>query len=320
MKKAEDGSAPAQERKNSTNRHKKVTAEEIVKCYGTCRIIDGKDQCPRRKDCPWADPCLSRSSEEAENRHFQIANITVGDMQFDPRNLRDARQGNGNGGGSILSAIHERECEDASAEAAPSIDEAGTMREAMLLPDEHDAFASNVEDGLKLCGLTIDADAREQVIKVVERLASFALENPFAFDMLLKKIYQGKNQSDIARERGVTRQAVNKRLLFELGIAQKRNGYQERRERELAKAKLEYERRVAEIEREYSGKLEEANLLNSELVGLRPVEMLVYQIRFVDGCTIASTAKQLGISMRTVIRVSHKLRRKLGNVGTMEKG
>lgn len=66
-------------------------------------------------------------------------------------------------------------------------------------------------------------------------------------DALLNMVFKGKTQSELAREKHITRQCENKRLLRELGIAQKRNDIQERRDRELEEKKREISDRLAEL-------------------------------------------------------------------------
>ena len=56
-----------------------------------------------------------------------------------------------------------------------------------------------------------------------------------------------------------------------------------------------------------------------KLLELTPEEFAVYKIMFLDGCSVRSTAAQLGISKSKAARMGQVLRRKLGKNGTSPK-
>ena len=127
--------------------------------------------------------------------------------------------------------------------------------------------------------------------------------------MLMQSIFKGKNQSDAAREKGITRQGLNKRLLYELGIAQKRNDIQERRDRELAAAK-----------KEYADKMEDLRQKDEFFKTLSDRDWSIYRKVFVDGESYPNVAKALKCSERTVYSVASFLRSKVGKNCVISRG
>ena len=253
-----------------------VTEEEMQKCYGKLRIEHRKDQCSRRKDCPWGDACLSLVNEEAENIHYHKANISVGFMLFDPNDNADDNS----------LAEYKEETEESTAEKAVY---------SLILGDSDNEY--------------IDADTYKKICKVVAQIAEIYFSKPTAFDLLMKKIYKGYNQSDLARERGITRAGVNKRLMLELGIGQKRNSLKVREERELEEAKKQYIQKNQELrERE------------KFLATLSERDWNIYKLAFIDGCSLNSVAIQLNIGTSTVDRVVRFLRSKLNENGAIKRG
>ena len=153
---------------------------------------------------------------------------------------------------------------------------------------------------LELDGLSISEDALPVVMTVVEKIAGFYFDKPKTFDALMKMVFQNKSQSDIARDENVSRQCINKRMLKELGIAQKRNDIQQRRDRELAEKKQELD-----------DQLEKLRQQDAILKTLSPRQWSVYVKVFVDGCSIGSAAKQLNLHKTQVARCVQFLRSKL---------
>lgn len=131
---------------------------------------------------------------------------------------------------------------------------------------------------------------RKTLLDAINRMAFLYIESPRIFDALIQRIYLRRNQSDIARSRGVTRAAVSKEL---------RQGITNMMTRELGL-------RTPVAKRE-------------KLLELTPKEFAVYKILFLDGCTVRSAAVQLGMSKSKVSRMGQILRRKLGKNGTCQK-
>ena len=129
-----------------------------------------------------------------------------------------------------------------------------------------------------------------EVMRVLNQVAFLYIEHRALFDALIRKIYLGKNQSDISRERGISRQAVSKEL---------RQGIVNMMTKELGM-------KTPVVKRE-------------KLLGLTGKEFEVYKLLFVDGCTVRSAAIQLGIPRTTVSRMGQNLRQKLSKSGTRKK-
>ena len=253
-----------------------VTEEEMVKCYGTLRIENKKDQCLRRSECPWGDACLSLANEEAESVHYHRANISVGFMLFDPNN---------SDGNSPPPATDDSEEEEKIAEKAVY---------AMACGGSDDSMSE---------------DTYERICRVLAQLADIYFTRPTTFEMLMKKIYKDYNQSDLAREKGITRAGINKRLMLELGIGQRRNNLKIRDEIELEKAK-----------REYNQKNEKLRERERFLATLSDRDWHIYKLAFIDGCSLNSVAIQLNIGTSTVDRVVRFLRLKLNENGAIKRG
>ena len=253
-----------------------VTEDEMLKCYGKLRIENKKDQCSRRNECPWGDACLSLANEEAESIHYHRANISVGFMLFDPNN---------SDGNSYIPVNAEDE-EERTAEKAVY---------AMAC----DGDGSN----------SISEDTYERICKVLAQIADIYFTRPTTFELLMKKIYKDYNQSDLAREKGITRAGVNKRLMQELGIGQKQNNLKIRNEIELDKARKEYQQKNEALrERE------------KFLASLSDRDWHIYKLAFVDGCSLNSVAIQLNIGTSTVDRVVRFLRSNLNENGAIKRG
>lgn len=260
-----------------------VSAAEIVQCYGKFRIEDRKDQCARRHECPWGEACLSRANEEADNVHYHLANISVGTMLFDPN--RDYDDENNSGTFEYNSDNEENEA---------------MAQKEMLNADTETAVAG--DGNVNLENVTIPGEDYDIVKMAMERIADMYFNTPVAFEMLMKSIFKGRNQADVAKEKGITRQGLNKRLLYELGIAKKRNDIQQRRDRELAIAKQNYENAVNDVRAQ-----REAMRYMTE------TELAVYKICGEDGClSVSSIARQTGFSRPTIYAALHNLSRKYG--------
>lgn len=123
----------------------------------------------------------------------------------------------------------------------------------------------------------------EKILReVISRMVYFQMESPYVYQALLKSVYYGYNQSDLAREKGITRAAVSKRL---------REGVSN-----MITHALGMRTPVAK---------------RDKLLGLSLREFEVYKLLFVDGVSERSAAKILGISDTTIHRMKHFLRVKL---------
>ena len=255
-----------------------VTEEEMIRCYGKKRIKGGKDQCERRAkgECPWGQFCLSHASEEAENVHYHKANVSVGNIlaDFNDTDNKDCE--------GITTVFEQPQYED------------GLFASDGGRDDEENS------DYLELGGgIRIDDSARPSVDAVIGRIAELYFNAPATFDCLMKKIFQQKNQSDVARQ---SRQSVNKRLLYELGIAQKRSNMQARRDKELAEAKAQ----LADIEAEHKRKIRSIRKMTKR-------EYAVYKLCAVDGCLcVTGIAKQLDCTPRAIYKIVQRLEEKYG--------
>ena len=130
----------------------------------------------------------------------------------------------------------------------------------------------------------------KEALEIINKIAFLYLDYPDVFDTLIKKIYLGKNQAEISKEKGITRQAVSKKLKESL---------------------------IRMIEKELGMKTSVAK--REKLLGLTGKEFEVYKKLFIDGCTLRSASIQLGIPTTTVFRVKQVLRRKLAKNGTRKK-
>jgi DNA-binding phage protein len=120
-------------------------------------------------------------------------------------------------------------------------------------------------------------------------MAFFYIEHPTEFDKFVMQFFCQKNQSDIARMQGVSRQNISKKIRAE-------------RQEELKK------------------EIDTLKKRNAAFATMTTNELKVYQICCIDGVFGASNiAKQAGISRWTVYRVLHRLSEKYGITATLEK-
>ena len=235
--------------------------EDKVECYGHY------SSCAKCRKCELSSPCQNRTDEPKENLKYQFQHISVPQVFFE--------------GGEHGEAENEELIEAANA----------------YYNKESETTAP---ENLVLDGITIPENAKFLVFEVVARLAEFYFYTPSVFEAIMKNAFEGKSQSDLAREKFISRQCINKRLLRELGIAQKRNDRQERRDRELAEAKSNFERQTEELRQK-----------DKFLCSLSERNWLIYKYHFIDGCSEESTANQVGCSRRTVSTVAQFLRENL---------
>lgn len=130
----------------------------------------------------------------------------------------------------------------------------------------------------------------DDVLYALNRFVFMMREHPVLFKALIDRLYDNKTQTDVARERGITRQAVSK---------ERKNSLIKYMESELGM-------KAPVVKRE-------------KLLGLTGKEFEVYKKIFVDGCTFRSAASQLNLSKAAIQRAVQKLRRKLSKTGTRKK-
>ena len=130
---------------------------------------------------------------------------------------------------------------------------------------------------------------RQAKLDTVREMAFFYIEHPTEFDKFVMQFFCQKNQSDIARMQGVSRQNISKKI---------RHERQEELKKEIANLKQR----------------------NAAFETMTANELKVYQICCIDGVFGASNiAKQAGISRWTVYRVLHRLSEKYGITATLNK-
>lgn len=130
----------------------------------------------------------------------------------------------------------------------------------------------------------------DDVLYALNRFVFMMREHPVLFKALIDRLYDNKTQTDVARERGITRQAVSK---------ERKNSLIKYMESELGM-------KTPVVKRE-------------KLLGLTGKEFEVYKKIFVDGCTVRSAAIQLGLPKSTVHDIGQVLRRKLTKIRTRKK-
>lgn len=130
-------------------------------------------------------------------------------------------------------------------------------------------------------------EAMHFAAEALRRLFWLLEAKPETTMVLLRRVFLGENQADHARNRKITRQAVNKKTRGDIsGIA----------------SLLGLRVPVA---------VKEAKLLS-----LTPEEFGVYKVCFQDGCTVRSAAVQLKMSPAKIHRLKQKVRSKLAKSET----
>lgn len=146
------------------------------------------------------------------------------------------------------------------------------------------SYNENIDSSQRI-NIKINKNNKE-ALEMINKIALLYIDYPDVFDTLIKKIYLGKNQSEISKEKGITRQAVSKKLKQSV---------------------------IKMIEKELGMKATVVKL--EKLLGLTGKEFEVYKKLFVDGCTERSAALQLGIPKSTIHRIGQNLRKKLSKNG-----
>lgn len=148
----------------------------------------------------------------------------------------------------------------------------------------NDAIETKSEE---LCDINWQND---DVLYALNRLVHLYKEYPVIFNALIDHLWDNKTQSDVARERGITRQAVSKERKLEM----------------FSYMAAELGMKAPVVRRE-------------KLLELTGKEFEVYKKLFVDGCTVRSAAIQLGLPKSTVHDIGQVLRRKLTKIRTRKK-
>ena len=242
------------------------TDEQLSICY-----FEKNLECPDRADCPIGRECLSLAREEMEARHYHLENISVPHLVFDP--------------------VEE---ESSSVDAATK-----TFYSAI---DE----SSEPEPDLCLKEISVPAESLPFIYKVLERIAKFYFTMPNVFQQLMNAIYHGKSQSDIAREKKISRQLANKRLMKEIGMLQKKREDKKRHEKELAETTEKFEKEIEELRAQ-----------NDFMKSLSDPEIRVYKLIWVDKLSIRKAASVLGMSRMMVYRLGQRLASKTNDYGTL---
>jgi hypothetical protein len=229
----------------------------------------GTLNCSKRKNCKLGECCLSRAKEEKEDISYSRKNVSVNEILYDPNK---------------------------------------SPQEFITENDFYFDEEEEVKKVLELCDIDIPVEALPFCLALISKIQDFYFLTPQIFDALMNSIFKGKSQSDLAKERHISRQCVNKRLLKEINIMQKRNDVQERRDKELANAK-----------KMYSDKVEELNNIEENLRSLSEKQLKIYICRIKNKMTASETAKKCNCSIRTVFRISDYLQKKgLWNNNRME--
>ena len=150
------------------------------------------------------------------------------------------------------------------------------------------SYNENIDSSQRI-NIKINKNNKE-ALEIINKIALLYIDYPDVFDTLIKKIYLGKNQSEISKEKGITRQAVSKKLKQSV---------------------------IKMIEKELGMKATVVKL--EKLLGLTGKEFEVYKKIFVDGCTVRSAAIQLGLPKSTVHDIGQVWRRKLTKIRTRKK-
>lgn len=218
------------------------TDAELAECFGNQKVLKlqrGGYQTSCHKSCPLFEACISKSREDTEDREYEAIQIPYS---------------------SLVMTKKEKE----------NLDES-MFFEKLFHETETTGGADSFDYLLK--HLNVEVELRPFAISFIERFANFYHDCPEICNAIMCRIFNGQNQSDIAKQRGMTRQAINYRIMKEAaGITR------------------------AEIPH-----------IPEELTGQ---EIAVYKLCYVDGCTERSAAMQLGMSQPTIHRIRKSIAKK----------
>jgi DNA-binding MarR family transcriptional regulator len=158
----------------------------------------------------------------------------------------------------------------------------GKIDRELVLMQQLDRSTESIEPDISDPARLIRLDA-------VRQMVFFYIEHPAEFDKFVMEFFLDKNQSDLARERNMTRANVSKRIVTERG---------DKLKREIANLKQK----------------------NAAFSKMTTTELKVYQLCGEDGIfNVSNIAKQTGVSRVTVYATLHKLREKYGFNFTLDK-
>ena len=131
--------------------------------------------------------------------------------------------------------------------------------------------------------LGVPEGCRAEFIECVRRLSGIYLNTPQIFELMMKRIYHGMNQAELARLRGVTRQAVSSQTL-----------------------------------KNYAGIMKD---LMPELPKCLTdvTERTIYMLLYVDKCSIREASKRSGLEATKIFRVKQRIASKLAKNATVKK-
>lgn len=198
--------------------------QHIENCYGKLVFMNNNDPCQYRKICKWGKCCKDASREELENKYYHSFRVvSVGNMFLDPEESDKNKP------------IHNKT--DIQDIAFDETEEDTRNSEMEAMAEISKKSMDNMETWMQdIAGIQIPSEeALECVFAVVEKIIAFSDEKPFAFKCLKEIIYKNKNQSQIAKDNNLSRQAVSKRLYKELCINDDRNTKRKSLESQLQK-------------------------------------------------------------------------------------
>lgn len=129
-----------------------------------------------------------------------------------------------------------------------------------------------------ICGIIDRKDDKESIQEFCRRFGRLWQEQPLNFNFLMESIFNGLNQTELARKYGVSRQYISKKLM------------DERRRRNVVHLRPE--------------------MLKNSMLELTYREIAVYQLMQKEGLSSRETARRLKLRQTQVMRCVQSLRRK----------
>jgi biotin operon repressor len=254
------------------------------KCYGKFPTRKNADTCPLRKQCEIGKMCENASNEDAEHKNYhRYRFISIGNM---------------------FSEVNESRVDSHRRLYNSSNPEKKDMNE--ILADEEEAIKEVAEKSSEkqenflthLGDIKIPSEEAYNCVKnVVEKIVEFSEKKPFAWECLKKMIFQNKKQSQIARELGVSRQAVSKRL----NRSMQNNGNAVSTSVSTSVSMSEYDT--------LSGKnIKKIARLNTVFAKVSVKDLVVYQyFKTHPGVSVTMASKKLSVSRKTIYFAIHRL-------------
>ena len=132
--------------------------------------------------------------------------------------------------------------------------------------------------------------ARKIQRETARKIAEMYFTSPRTFDVTMREIYLGENQTAFAKQAGISRQAISKAIK------------QEKQEK-------------------YRHEIDQLKKQKNVLLKMNATELKIYQLCGNDGIfNISNVAKQAGVSRPTVYKTLHNLSEKYGICFTLDKG